>query len=73
MQTQETPLHYCARAGNADIMLEIVKHIGPSKTQSAVNKQAKVGVVTLDNVRTYFEIISFFKWPQYIVFIYMDG
>ncbi|KAK2157499.1 hypothetical protein LSH36_190g04012 [Paralvinella palmiformis] len=41
--TQETPLHYCARAGNADIMIEIVKHIGPSKTQSAVNKQAKNG------------------------------
>jgi hypothetical protein len=41
-QTQETPLHYCARAGNADVLLEIVKHIGPSHTQLAVNKQAKV-------------------------------
>lgn len=42
-QTHETPLHYCARAGNEDILLEIVKHIGPNKVQVAVNKQAKNG------------------------------
>ena len=42
VQTQETPLHYCARSGNADIMMEIVKHIGPSKTQYTVNRQDKV-------------------------------
>ena len=41
-QTHETPLHYCARAGNTDVMLEIVKQIGPGKTQVAVNKQSKV-------------------------------
>ena len=41
-QTQETPIHYCARAGNADVMLEIVKHLGPNQVQVAVNKQAKV-------------------------------
>lgn len=41
-QTQETPLHYCARSGNADIMMEIVKHIGPAKTQYAVNRQDRV-------------------------------
>ena len=47
LQTQETPIHYCARAGNADILLEIVKHIGPNKTQVAVNKQAKVSHNTI--------------------------
>ncbi|XP_074641301.1 uncharacterized protein LOC141899048 [Tubulanus polymorphus] len=41
--TQETPLHYCARAGNEDVLLETVKHIGPNKVQIAVNKQAKNG------------------------------
>lgn len=39
----ETPVHYCARAGNSDILLEIVKHIEPSKVQIAVNKQSKNG------------------------------
>jgi len=39
----ETPIHYCARAGNSDILMEIVKHIEPHKVQIAVNKQAKNG------------------------------
>ncbi len=43
LQTNETPIHYCARAGNADILLEIVKYLGPNKVQVAVNKQAKNG------------------------------
>lgn len=43
IQTQETPLHYCARAGNADILMEIVKNIEPGNVQIAVNKQAKNG------------------------------
>ena len=42
-QTLETPIHYCARAGNSDILLEIGKHIEPSKIQVAVNKQSKNG------------------------------
>ncbi|XP_076081609.1 uncharacterized protein LOC143052446 isoform X2 [Mytilus galloprovincialis] len=41
--TFETPLHYCARAGNGDILLEIVKHIGALGVQKAVNKQSKNG------------------------------
>uniref|UniRef100_A0ABM0LU22 Uncharacterized protein LOC100376500 n=1 Tax=Saccoglossus kowalevskii TaxID=10224 RepID=A0ABM0LU22_SACKO len=41
--TQETPLHYCARAGNADIMLQMVKHLGPARVQLAVNRQSKNG------------------------------
>ena len=28
--------------GNADVLLEVVKHIGPARVQVAVNKQAKV-------------------------------
>ena len=42
-------MHYCARAGNTDILMEIVKDLGPNRTQSAVNKQAKV---THDNERS---------------------
>ena len=43
----ETTVHYCARAGNADIMLEIVKHVEPSKIQIAVNKQSRNGMSPL--------------------------
>lgn len=43
LQTLETAVHYCARAGNSDIMLEIVKHTEPGKVQIAVNKQSKNG------------------------------
>ncbi|XP_013382005.1 serine/threonine-protein phosphatase 6 regulatory ankyrin repeat subunit A-like [Lingula anatina] len=41
--THETPLHYCSRAGNEDILLEMVRHLGPNRVQLAVNKQAKNG------------------------------
>ncbi|WAR23175.1 ANK3-like protein [Mya arenaria] len=41
--TYETPLHYAARSGNDDVMLEMVKHIGPKSIQNAVNRQAKNG------------------------------
>lgn len=40
-QTQETPMHYCARAGNADVLLEMVKHVEPNKVQNVINQQAK--------------------------------
>ena len=40
-QTQETSMHYCARAGNADVLLEMVKHIEPNIVQNVVNQQAK--------------------------------
>ena len=42
LQTLETPLHYTARSGNEDILMEIVYFLGPAKTLMAVNKQAKV-------------------------------
>ncbi|KAJ8033227.1 Ankyrin-1 [Holothuria leucospilota] len=41
--THETPLHYCARAGNTDILLQMLKHLGPNKSQLAVNRQSKNG------------------------------
>ncbi|XP_037747859.1 serine/threonine-protein phosphatase 6 regulatory ankyrin repeat subunit A isoform X4 [Chelonia mydas] len=37
----ETPLHYCARVGNADVLLEMLKHISTSRMQQSINKQAK--------------------------------
>ncbi|XP_050796459.1 serine/threonine-protein phosphatase 6 regulatory ankyrin repeat subunit B-like isoform X2 [Gopherus flavomarginatus] len=37
----ETPLHYCARVGNADVLLEMLKHISASRMQQTINKQAK--------------------------------
>ena len=42
-ETHETPLHYCSRAVNINVHLEIFKHIGPSTTQQAVSKQVKHG------------------------------
>ena len=42
-ETHETPLHYCSRAVNTNVHLEIFKHIGPSTTQQAVSKQVKHG------------------------------
>uniref|UniRef100_A0A4W3GDN1 Serine/threonine-protein phosphatase 6 regulatory ankyrin repeat subunit C-like n=1 Tax=Callorhinchus milii TaxID=7868 RepID=A0A4W3GDN1_CALMI len=39
----ETPLHYCARVGNADVLLEILKHISSNRIQRVINKQAKNG------------------------------
>ncbi|XP_022089542.1 serine/threonine-protein phosphatase 6 regulatory ankyrin repeat subunit B-like isoform X2 [Acanthaster planci] len=41
--TQESSLHYCARAGNNNIMLKMVNHLGPNRTQLAVNRQSKNG------------------------------
>ncbi|XP_052256426.1 ankyrin-3-like [Dreissena polymorpha] len=41
--TYETALHYAARSGNDDVMLEMVKHIGSKNIQNAVNRQAKNG------------------------------
>ncbi|XP_067887441.1 transient receptor potential cation channel, subfamily N, member 1 isoform X5 [Heterodontus francisci] len=41
--THETPLHYCAHVGNADVLLEIVKYISSNRIQQAINKQSKNG------------------------------
>ncbi|XP_069477814.1 serine/threonine-protein phosphatase 6 regulatory ankyrin repeat subunit B-like isoform X2 [Ambystoma mexicanum] len=39
----ETPLHYCARVGNSDVLLEMLEHISPHRMQQVINKQAKNG------------------------------
>ncbi|XP_077349985.1 uncharacterized protein LOC143998115 [Lithobates pipiens] len=39
----ETPLHYCARTGNTEVLLEMITHIGGSCIQQTMNKQAKNG------------------------------
>ncbi|XP_018122170.1 provisional ortholog of ankyrin repeat domain 52 L homeolog isoform X1 [Xenopus laevis] len=41
--TLETPLHYCARVGNEDVLLEMIRHISSSRMQQTMNKQAKNG------------------------------
>ncbi|PAA54585.1 hypothetical protein BOX15_Mlig005281g1, partial [Macrostomum lignano] len=40
--TAETPLHYCARSGNEDILLEIVKFLD-HRVQLVVNRQSSNG------------------------------
>ncbi|XP_040289762.1 serine/threonine-protein phosphatase 6 regulatory ankyrin repeat subunit A-like [Bufo bufo] len=42
-QTGETPLHYCARMGNEDLLLEMIKHIGSNRMQQTMNRQEKNG------------------------------
>ncbi|XP_068094527.1 serine/threonine-protein phosphatase 6 regulatory ankyrin repeat subunit B-like [Hyperolius riggenbachi] len=42
-QTGETPLHYCARTGNTQVLSEMIKHIGTNRIQQMMNKQAKNG------------------------------
>ncbi|KAI3387547.1 hypothetical protein SNEBB_006262 [Seison nebaliae] len=41
--TMETPLHYAARGGNSDILLEILKFLPNDKLQLAINDQSKNG------------------------------
>ncbi|XP_075684046.1 uncharacterized protein LOC142652280 [Rhinoderma darwinii] len=40
-QTGATPLHYCARMGNEDVLLEMIKHIGSNRKQQIMNRQEK--------------------------------
>ncbi|XP_039593324.1 transient receptor potential cation channel, subfamily N, member 1 isoform X2 [Polypterus senegalus] len=41
--TWETPLHYSARVGNADVLLEMLKNFRSHQLQQVINKQAKNG------------------------------
>lgn len=45
-QNQETPIHYCCRAGNEDVLKEIISKLPASKLQIACNKQAAVRIST---------------------------
>ncbi|XP_036423490.1 transient receptor potential cation channel, subfamily N, member 1 [Colossoma macropomum] len=42
-QMGETPLHYCARVGNAAVLQEMLNHVPSSRLQTAINKHAKNG------------------------------
>ncbi|XP_066532025.1 transient receptor potential cation channel, subfamily N, member 1 [Hoplias malabaricus] len=39
----ETPLHYCARVGNAAVLQEMLSNVPSSRVQTAINKHAKNG------------------------------
>lgn len=41
-QTEETPLHYCARQGDTAALLVMLSLVAPSLQQGAVNKHYKV-------------------------------
>uniref|UniRef100_A0A8B9GR40 Ion transport domain-containing protein n=1 Tax=Astyanax mexicanus TaxID=7994 RepID=A0A8B9GR40_ASTMX len=42
-QMGETPLHYCARVGNAAVLQEMLDNVPSSRLQSAINKHSKNG------------------------------
>lgn len=41
--THETCFHYVAKAGNNDVLLEIVSHMSPTEVQKALNRQSTIG------------------------------
>ncbi|KAJ8386825.1 hypothetical protein AAFF_G00166200 [Aldrovandia affinis] len=42
-ESGETPLHYCARVGNTDVLQEMLSSVRPSWLQQAINRHAKNG------------------------------
>jgi len=42
-QSVETPIHECARSGNNDILIALLKSIPPTKLQATVNKRSSSG------------------------------
>lgn len=42
VQSQETPLHYCGRTGNVDVLMEVMKRFPGPQLQAALNRPAKV-------------------------------
>lgn len=42
-QFQETAIHYCALAGNYNILSEILKHLSASDVQKELNRQSVIG------------------------------
>ncbi|KAJ1519694.1 hypothetical protein ONE63_004957 [Megalurothrips usitatus] len=42
-QTLETAFHYCALAGNNDVLSEMISHMSASEVQKALNAQTAVG------------------------------
>ncbi|XP_034945835.1 ankyrin-1 isoform X2 [Chelonus insularis] len=42
-QTQETAFHYCALAGNNEVLAEMINHMSATEVQKALNRQSAVG------------------------------
>ena len=42
-QSQETAFHFCAEAGNNDIMTEMIAHMPATEVQKALNRQSTIG------------------------------
>ncbi|KAK3511793.1 hypothetical protein QTP70_023189, partial [Hemibagrus guttatus] len=42
-QTGETPIHYCARVGNVEVLQEMLSNVTSQCLQTAINKQDKAG------------------------------
>ncbi|XP_065340589.1 serine/threonine-protein phosphatase 6 regulatory ankyrin repeat subunit C isoform X2 [Cloeon dipterum] len=41
--TQETAFHYCAHAGNNDVLCEMISHLSQTEVQKALNRQTDKG------------------------------
>ncbi|KAL5278770.1 hypothetical protein ACFFRR_003410 [Megaselia abdita] len=41
--TQETAFHYCAIAGNNDVLMEMISKMNPTDVQKALNRQSSIG------------------------------
>ncbi|XP_017854719.1 serine/threonine-protein phosphatase 6 regulatory ankyrin repeat subunit A [Drosophila busckii] len=39
----ETAFHFCAMAGNNDVLMEMISHMNPTDIQKAMNRQSSVG------------------------------
>jgi ankyrin repeat protein len=42
-QTHETCFHYCAIAGNNDVLTEMITHMNATEIQKAMNRQSSLG------------------------------
>jgi ankyrin repeat protein len=43
LQTLETAFHYCAHAGNNDVLVEMISHMSQTEVQKALNRQTDKG------------------------------
>lgn len=43
LQTMETSFHFCALAGNSDVLAEIISHMTVTEIQKALNRQNNIG------------------------------
>lgn len=43
-ESQETPVHYCSKSGNTNVLMEIIGQLQPIDAQMACNKTSKVRI-----------------------------